>query len=115
MELDFEKVYEENPSLQSSKFPEYYPVFTTLHKSHCRVACFSRDGKLAATGSSDASIKLMDVTLMQQKMDTSDTETRPVLRTLYDHNCAINTLDFHPFSNISKGILAVGSRDCAVK
>ncbi|MES1920842.1 hypothetical protein MHBO_002468, partial [Bonamia ostreae] len=38
--------------------------FIATHKDVCRVGVFSKDGTLAATGSSDTSIKLLDVSKM---------------------------------------------------
>jgi cleavage stimulation factor subunit 1 len=57
--------------------------FITTHKGPCRVAAFSLDGKWAATGSQDTSVKLLDVAKMNVKSESL--EDRPVIRTLYDH------------------------------
>eukprot|EP01135_Chromosphaera_perkinsii_P002710 Nk52_evm78s226 gene=Nk52_evmTU78s226 len=114
-QLDLDRPYEAVQSSKSNGQREFVSVFTTVHKGPVLTAAMSNDGKLAATGSMDNSIKILDVELMQQKRDTSDTETKPVLRALYDHNSSINTLAFNPSNSDSRSILAVGSNDCAVK
>jgi len=97
----------------AAKPANFVTRFITTHKNGCRVAKFSHDGKrkpsnnqvsdtenqhqittighYVATGSSDTSIKLLDVTKMktfsQQKSDTPVDvgPMRPVIRTFYDH------------------------------
>lgn len=71
-----------------------------------------------ATGSVDASIKILDVERMLAKSAPEETETgrgeqqgHPVIRTLYDHTDEVSFLEFHP----KEPVLASGSRDCTVK
>lgn len=95
--MSFEK------SKDEKKKPQFLTRFITQHKESCRVAKFSKDGKLVATGSSDHSIKLLDVEKMHchhlTKSEVEDqTSAKPVIRTFYDHNEAINDLCFHPSS-----------------
>ncbi len=45
----------------------YETAYVTSHKSHCRAGAFSTDGALCATGSVDASIKVLDVERMIAK------------------------------------------------
>ncbi|CAG8525452.1 19570_t:CDS:2 [Racocetra fulgida] len=52
----------------------------------------TRNGKYAATGSADASLKVLDTSKMNSRSD----EDRPVIRTLYDHLAGVNDLSFHP-------------------
>ncbi|KAF2076875.1 hypothetical protein CYY_001842 [Polysphondylium violaceum] len=91
--------------------------FITTHKNACRCAKFSWDGKFVATGSSDTSIKLLDVNKMrnynQTKNETSEdfAPSRPVIRTFYDHTQPINDLDFHP----SASILSSASKDGTIR
>ncbi|EGG17778.1 WD40 repeat-containing protein [Cavenderia fasciculata] len=91
--------------------------FITTHKNACRCAKFSGDGKYVATGSSDASIKVLDVNKMrnfnQTKNETSEdfAPSRPVFRTFYDHSKPITDLDFHP----TAPILASASKDCTIR
>eukprot|EP01083_Nonionella_stella_P040173 109182_1 len=100
-------------------FRSYQTKFITTHKDACRTAVFSRDGTLAATGSADCSIKLLDVSKMHfhsQAKATADyrndmSQIKPVLRTFYDHLAPINDLDFHPTATL----LASCSKDCSVK
>jgi len=76
---------------------------------------------LVATGSVDASIKILDVDRMLAKssqpsdMASESTqqnmETHPVIRTLYDHIEEVTCLEFHP----QHQVLASGSRDFTVK
>ncbi|XP_022179703.1 cleavage stimulation factor subunit 1-like [Myzus persicae] len=95
----------------------YETVYVTSHKGACKAGAFSPDGQLIATGSSDASIKILDIERMLAKaQDTSCTDNQegqghPVIRTLYDHLEEVTCLEFHP----NKPILASGSRDCHVK
>ena len=72
----------------------YETYYVTAHKAPCRIASFSPDGRLVATGSVDASIKVLDVermvakNLMPQMQDQGgqmSLENHPVIRTLYDH------------------------------
>lgn len=79
---------------------------------------FSHDGQLVATGSVDASIKILDVDRMLAKSAPDDTDPsrgeqqgHPVIRTLYDHTDEVSFLEFHP----KEQILASASRDCSVK
>lgn len=46
---------------------QYETIYVTCHKAPCRAGAFSRDGKLIATGSADASIKILDVDRMISK------------------------------------------------
>lgn len=87
--------------------PPYQTWFITAHKSACRTACFSADGTLCATGSSDSSLKVMDVS----KLNAKNEEDKPVIRTLYDHTAAVNDAQFHP----NGMVLASCSDDCNVK
>lgn len=72
---------------------------------------------MVATGSVDASIKILDVDRMLAKSAPEDIETgreqqgHPVIRTLYDHTDEVSFLEFHP----QEQILASGSRDGTVK
>ncbi|XP_060875717.1 cleavage stimulation factor subunit 1-like [Metopolophium dirhodum] len=94
----------------------YETVYVTSHKGACNAGAFSPDGQLIATGSSDASIKILDVERMLAKaheIGSSENEAQghPVIRTLYDHLEGVTCLEFHP----NKPILASGSKDCHVK
>lgn len=72
----------------------YAQLYYTQHKGPCRTAAFSKDGRLAATGSYDASLKLLDVNKMKNR--TGGPSDKPVIRTLYDHIAPVNDLSFHP-------------------
>ncbi|XP_070390317.1 cleavage stimulation factor subunit 1 isoform X2 [Dermacentor albipictus] len=100
----------------------YETCYVTSHKAQCRAGTFSRDGQLVATGSADASIKILDVDRMlaksamppevaAQESAQQNMETHPVIRTLYDHIEEVTCLEFHP----REQILASGSRDYTVK
>uniref|UniRef100_A0A0K8TM82 Cleavage stimulation factor subunit 1 n=1 Tax=Tabanus bromius TaxID=304241 RepID=A0A0K8TM82_TABBR len=104
----------------SSLAPEpasYETAYVTSHKQSCRAGAFSFDGQLVATGSVDASIKILDVDRMLAKSAPEEIEPgreqqgHPVIRTLYDHTDEVAFLEFHP----KEQILASGSRDCTVK
>ena len=52
------------PTLMLGTAPEpatYETAYVTSHKGNCRSGAFSPDGQLCATGSVDASIKILDV------------------------------------------------------
>jgi cleavage stimulation factor subunit 1 len=66
---------------ESKTAPKYSTWYITTHKAACRTAAFSIDGKFIATGSTDTSLKILDVSKMNVKSD----EEKPVVRTLYDH------------------------------
>ena len=93
----------------------YETAYVTSHKGACRSGAFSADGTLVATGSVDASIKVLDVDRMLAKSG-KDQPTRqqqsdqdpghPVIRTLYDHFEEVTCLKFHPKQNV----LASGTR-----
>lgn len=100
----------------------YETAYVTSHKASCRAGAFSKDGLLCATGSVDASIKVLDVDRMLAKSSkdiqqpgsrqSQEAESgHPVIRTLYDHFEEVTCLEFHP----TQPILASGSRDCTVK
>lgn len=102
---------------KSKQLPSYKTKFVTTHKDMCKVACFSQDGQLVATGSSDCSIKLLQVSKMHyhshikgEKVEDY-TATKPVIRTFYDHNQEINDLGFHPI----EPFLVSCSSDCTIK
>merc|ERR1719510_1976932 len=74
----------------------YETAYVTSHKGSCRAGAFSKDGLLCATGSVDASIKVLDVDRMLAKSSkdiqppgsrqSQEAESgHPVIRTLYDH------------------------------
>ena len=80
-------------------------AYVTSHKANCRAGAFSMDGSLCATGSVDASIKILDVDRMLAKSQIEsmasgnkpvDPGSHPVIRTLYDHvEVRIKKLNFH--------------------
>lgn len=79
----------------------YETAYVTSHKGSCRAGAISADGTLCATGSADASIKVLDVERMLAKSSRdhlaaiqsqhgagggqSFESVHPVIRTLYDH------------------------------
>lgn len=96
----------------------YETAYVTSHKGNCRAGAFSNDGQLVATGSVDASIKILDVDRMLAKsapdaMEPAggDQQGHPVIRTLYDHLEEVTCLEFHP----REPILVSGSRDFTIK
>lgn len=110
--------HEVNAELPVSKpFPKYVTKFVTIHKSVVQCAKFSQDGEYLATGSADCSIKLMQTKLIhfqaQVKGDNGEdyTNTRPVVRTFYDHNNVVMDLDFHPI----EPFLVSCSKDSTIK
>ncbi|KAG1087635.1 hypothetical protein G6F42_020537 [Rhizopus arrhizus] len=94
---------------QPKAAPEYNQLYYTQHKGPCRTAIFSADGRFAATGSHDSSLKLLDVNKMKKR--TGDAGDKPVIRTLYDHTEQVNDLSFHP----NGLVLASCSNDQSIK
>lgn len=106
----------------SPEASQYETCYVTSHKGACRCASFHPNGQLIATGSEDASIKILDVERMLAKSVTpadilaqetpqQQMENHPVIRTLYDHTHEVCCVEFHPVHQI----LASGSRDFSVK
>ncbi|GAB6033095.1 hypothetical protein CHUAL_012708 [Chamberlinius hualienensis] len=99
----------------------YETCYVTSHKAPCRAGAFSQDGMLVATGSFDASIKILDVERMLAKSsqpqdpnatgESQNPESHPVIRTLYDHLEEVTCLVFHPYNQL----LVSGSRDYSIK
>jgi len=112
--LDLE--YETEMTSNAPEPATYETAYVTSHKGNCRSGAFSADGQLCATGSVDASIKILDVDRMLAKSNPEgrggmDQTGHPVIRTLYDHLEEVTVLEFHP----KEPILASGSLDFTVK
>lgn len=109
--------FEPDASALAPEPASYETAYVTSHKQSCRAGAFSHDGTLVATGSVDASIKILDVERMLAKSAPEEIESgreqqgHPVIRTLYDHTDEVAYLEFHP----KEHILASGSRDGTVK
>uniref|UniRef100_A0A915KUV1 Cleavage stimulation factor 50 kDa subunit n=1 Tax=Romanomermis culicivorax TaxID=13658 RepID=A0A915KUV1_ROMCU len=95
----------------------YETIFLTAHKGPARASAFNAEGTLVATGSCDASIKIMDVERILSRenlppeIQETNLEVHPVIRTLYDHIDEVNCVAFHP----REQILASGSKDSTLK
>ncbi|KAJ2401099.1 hypothetical protein GGI23_001619 [Coemansia sp. RSA 2559] len=77
--------------------PQYIVWYKTKHKGAATVAEFSRDGRYIATGSTDASLKLIEVDKVRSPAaGSARREDKPVIRTLYHHEAEITGLAFHP-------------------
>lgn len=113
--LDLE--FETDVQTQAPEPAQYETAYVTSHKGNCRAGAFSTDGQLIATGSVDASIKILDVDRMLAKSAPDEmapgdqTGGHPVIRTLYDHLEEVTCLEFHP----REPILVSGSRDFSIK
>lgn len=95
--------------LEPKAAPEFTQLYFTQHKGPCRTAMFSPDGRFAATGSHDSSLKLLDVHKMKNR--SGDVGDKPVIRALYDHTEPVNDLSFHP----NGLVLASCSNDQSIK
>lgn len=69
-------------STSSRSGPNLSTVYTTTHKDMATSTAFSKDGRYAASGSADTSLKILDV----NKMKLMNDDVHPVVRTLYDHD-----------------------------
>lgn len=109
--------YESDTLTQAPEPAQYETAYVTSHKGNCRAGAFSPDGQLIATGSVDASIKILDVDRMLAKSAPDEMTPgdqaggHPVIRTLYDHLEEVTCLEFHP----KEPILVSGSRDFSIK
>ena len=86
--LDLEFASDVEPSVPEPAL--YETAYVTSHKGNCRAGAFTQDGSLCATGSTDASIKILDVQRMLAKSNMdgagkNSDHSHPVIRTLYDH------------------------------
>lgn len=81
-----------DPNQTSKQAPMLSTFFSTQHRGGCRAAAFSHDGTLLATGSADTSLKVLDVAAINKKGD----DEKKVIKTLYDHQLAVNEVCFHP-------------------
>lgn len=102
--------------------PEVRLLYTATHKQACRAVAFSADGRQVATGCADGSIKILDSGRMRlcagaengplgRVRITEEELSKPIVRTLQDHNLGITCLAFHPMNPT----LFSGSIDKAVK
>lgn len=57
--LDFD--YQSDSPITSPDAGSYETFYVTAHKAPCRAAAFDAAGSVIATGSADASIKILDV------------------------------------------------------
>ncbi|KAG6482087.1 hypothetical protein ZIOFF_058714 [Zingiber officinale] len=105
------KKFDSKTDTKCKSILERYAMYLLQNVARC--ARFSRDGRFVATGSSDTSIKLFEVSKTKQSMltDARDGPVRPVIRTFYDHSQPINDLDFHP----QNAILISGAKDNTIK
>ncbi|RKP13954.1 WD40-repeat-containing domain protein [Piptocephalis cylindrospora] len=74
------------------RVPYFLCTFRTTHKEAVRCARFNQTGRYVATGSMDASIKIIDMTRVKEK----HRELRPVVRALYGHVGPVTDIAFHP-------------------
>ncbi|KAM7277724.1 hypothetical protein ACFE04_004858 [Oxalis oulophora] len=97
----------------SKNFPKHETRHLSEHKNVARCARFSADGRFAASGSADNSIKVFEVVKVKQMLlpEARDGPVRPVIRTFYDHTHPINDIDFNPQATI----LISGAKDCTIK
>ena len=107
--------YESDVLIMTPEAVNYDTVYVTSHKDPCKTTGFSYDGQFAATGSVDASIKLLDVDKMLIKGTTDaaneSADQHPVIKTYYDHVNEITCIKFHPFDTF----MASGAKDKMVK
>jgi cleavage stimulation factor subunit 1 len=104
--------YESDAAVSAPSLSKHQVNYVTSHKGPCLTAAFSHDGKLAASGSADFSIKMVDVeAVFSRSAQGHHTDVHPVIRSFYDHAGGVTTMDFHP----TVSILASGSKDCSIR
>ncbi|KAJ1736745.1 hypothetical protein LPJ72_001105 [Coemansia sp. Benny D160-2] len=92
--------------------PQYSVWYKTKHKGAATAAAFSSDGRYIATGSADASLKLIEVDRVRSPAaGSARREDKPVIRTLYHHDAEVTGLAFHP----NGLVLASCSADRSIK
>ncbi|KAF8947300.1 cleavage stimulation factor, 3' pre-RNA, subunit 1 [Haplosporangium gracile] len=97
-------------SSHRTKGPNLKTVYTTTHKEPVTCTTFSKDGRYAASGSADTSLKILDVNKMKLVDHDGGNDVHPVIRTLYDHTTPVTDCDFHP-----NGLVLAASSDTVVK
>ncbi|KAG0066639.1 cleavage stimulation factor, 3' pre-RNA, subunit 1 [Linnemannia elongata] len=97
-------------SSHRTKGPNLKTVYTTTHKESVTCTTFSKDGRYAASGSADTSLKILDVNKMKLVDHDGGNDVHPVIRTLYDHTTPVTDCDFHP-----NGLVLAASSDTVVK
>ncbi|KAF9156867.1 cleavage stimulation factor, 3' pre-RNA, subunit 1 [Linnemannia schmuckeri] len=93
-------------SSHRTKGPNLKMVYTTTHKEPVTCTTFSKDGRYAASGSADTSLKILDVNKMKLVDHDGGNDVHPVIRTLYDHTTPVTDCDFHP-----NGLVLAASSD----
>ncbi|KAF9083957.1 cleavage stimulation factor, 3' pre-RNA, subunit 1 [Mortierella sp. AD031] len=101
-------------SSHRTRGPNLKTVYTTTHKEAVTCTTFSKDGRYAASGSADTSLKILDVNKMKLAVNDGagggGMDVHPVIRTLYDHTTPVTDADFHP-----NGLVLAASSDTVVK
>ncbi|KAF9899850.1 cleavage stimulation factor, 3' pre-RNA, subunit 1 [Linnemannia zychae] len=97
-------------SSHRTRGPNLKTVYTTTHKESVTCTTFSKDGRYAASGSADTSLKILDVNKMKLVVNDGGNDVHPVIRTLYDHTTPVTDCDFHP-----NGLVLAASSDTVVK
>ncbi|KAJ1957690.1 hypothetical protein EC988_000700 [Linderina pennispora] len=83
--------------LAASDVPDYRLWYQTTHKGIATTAGFSNDGRYIATGSMDASLKLIEVDRLRgPSAEPAGPDEKPVIRAMYNHELGITGLAFHP-------------------
>ncbi|KAJ2079420.1 hypothetical protein H4R24_003785 [Coemansia sp. RSA 988] len=96
----------------AAEVPDFKVWYKTRHKDSATTAAFSSDGRYIATGSADASLKLIEVDRVRDpSAGTARREDKPVIRTLYHHEAEVTGLAFHP----NGLVLASCSADHSIK
>lgn len=81
----------------SSKAPQWSQLYSALHKGVIDAVAISGSGQYLATGSRDTSIKVLDVGRIKLRAtDSTIEDTKPTIRTFYEHTETVNDLQFHP-------------------
>ncbi|PVU94837.1 hypothetical protein BB561_002236 [Smittium simulii] len=96
---------------QSNVPPKYKFIYQTSHKGPATTAAFSKNGLFFATGSADSTLKVVSIERLNSANERSNSEEKPVIRTLYDHRDVVNEVAFHP----NGLILASCSDDQSIK
>jgi len=111
LDLEYEREDQYGTSPPATQYETHY---VTAHKGPVTSAAFTADGRICATGSVDTSIKIIDISRMLAKAAQSQIERQaekdadegggmknhPVIRTMYDHDLAVNAIGFHPTSAV---------------
>lgn len=102
---------------QQATLPPMTARYVATHKKTVTCAAVNASGRLAATGSEDGTVKVIDLnrvnmgTHLKASTLSDQDASKPVLRTYNDHSKSITDVAFHPW----RPFMLSASLDCSVR